>query len=81
MSLVREKDAPRFIAEVKEQYFMPLVASGVVKEEDLGECLFASKPASGAALMKLQLAPAEPAGQPGKPAAQPAEQDAAMYEI
>jgi hypothetical protein len=57
VSLVREEDAAKFIAEVREKYFMPLVARGVVKEEDLQDCLFASKPSSGAAVMKLLLAP------------------------
>lgn len=35
---------------------MPLVAAGVVSEGELGECLFASKPSSGAAVMALKLA-------------------------
>eukprot|EP00775_Hariotina_reticulata_P013759 gene13759-13878_t len=56
VSLVREEDAAKFIAEVRERYFMPLVAKGVVKEEDLQNCLFASKPSSGAAVMNLLLA-------------------------
>lgn len=82
VSLVREADAPKFIAALREQYYAPLVAQGVVKEEDLGECLFASKPSSGAALMKLKLASLEqPAEAPTQPAAAPAEQEAVMYEI
>lgn len=56
VSLVREDDAPKFIASVREKYFMPLVSKGVVKEEELSECLFASKPSSGAAIMKIKLA-------------------------
>lgn len=56
MSLVREADAPKFIAELREKYFMPLVAKGVVTEEELPACLFASKPSSGAAVMQLKLA-------------------------
>lgn len=56
VSLVREKDAPKFIAELREKYFMPLVAKGVVTEHELPDCLFASKPSSGAAVMQLQLA-------------------------
>uniref|UniRef100_A0A383V891 Galactokinase n=1 Tax=Tetradesmus obliquus TaxID=3088 RepID=A0A383V891_TETOB len=82
VSLVREADAPKFIAALREQYYAPLVAQGVVKEKDLGECLFASKPSSGAALMKLKLASHEqPAEAPTQPAAAPAEQEAVMYEI
>jgi hypothetical protein len=81
VSLVREADAPKFIAALKEQYYAPLVPKGVVKEEELGECLFASKPSSGAALMKLKLASMEqPAEAPQEPAAA-AEQEAVMYEI
>jgi N-acetylgalactosamine kinase len=53
---VREADAPRFVAALREAYFMPLVAAGVVSEGELGECLFASKPSSGAAVMALKLA-------------------------
>lgn len=56
MSLVREQDAPKFIAELREKYFMPLVAKGVVTEQELPDCLFASKPSSGAAVMQLKLA-------------------------
>lgn len=82
MSLVREADAPKFIAALREQYYAPLVAKGEVKEEDVGECLFASKPSSGAALMKLKLASLEqPAETPREPAAaQQAEQEAAVHE-
>jgi N-acetylgalactosamine kinase len=54
--LVREQDAPRFIAELREKYFMPLVAKCVVTEVELPNCLFASKPSSGAAVMQLKLA-------------------------
>lgn len=60
MSLVREEDAPKFIAQLREAYFKPLVAAGVVPEHQLPECLFASKPSSGAAVMRLSLAPEEP---------------------
>jgi N-acetylgalactosamine kinase len=56
VSLVREEDAPKFIATVREQYFMPLVSKGVLKQEELSLCLFASKPSSGAAVMKVKLA-------------------------
>lgn len=59
MFLVREEQAPRFIAIVRQHYFVPLVQKGVVKEEELGSCLFATKPSSGAAVMRIKLA-AEP---------------------
>jgi N-acetylgalactosamine kinase len=56
VSLVHEADAPKFIAVLREKYFMPLVAKGVVSEEELPACLFATKPSSGAAVMQLKLA-------------------------
>lgn len=42
-------------AQVKEGYFGGLVAAGRVKEEVLGEHIFASKPASGGAVLTLKL--------------------------
>jgi N-acetylgalactosamine kinase len=60
VSLVREQDAPKFMAQLRESYFMPLVAAGVVTEAELPQCLFATKPSSGAAVMRLSLAAAEP---------------------
>lgn len=69
MSLVREQDAPKFIATIREKYFMPLVAKGVVKEDELGECLFSSKPSSGAAVMRLKFAEEPVEAQPPAPAA------------
>jgi hypothetical protein len=62
VSLVREQDAPQFIAELREKYFKPLVAKGVVTEQELPDCLFASKPSSGAAVMQLKLAAESEAG-------------------
>jgi hypothetical protein len=54
VSLVREQDAPKFIAALRENYFMPLVAKGVATEQDLPACLFASSPAAGASVTVLQ---------------------------
>lgn len=56
VSLVPEQEAPKFIAELREKYFMPLVSKGVVTDQELAQCLFASKPSSGAAVMQLKLA-------------------------
>ncbi|KAF8072885.1 GAL1 [Scenedesmus sp. PABB004] len=70
VALVREADAPRFIAALREAYFAPLVAKGVVREDELCECLFASKPSSGAAIMALKLAEdVEPAAEAAEAAA------------
>jgi len=53
VSLVREEDAAKFIAEVREKYFMPLVARGVAKEEELTTCLFVTSPCGSADVMLL----------------------------
>lgn len=39
--------------QVAEGYFRGLIEAGRITEEDLGACLFASKPASGAAILTL----------------------------
>lgn len=73
VSLVREQDAPKFMAELREKYFMPLVAKGVVTEAELPACMFASKPSSGAAVMQLKLAEETPEAQAADIAAPVAE--------
>jgi len=40
---------------VKRDYYEPLVAAGRVKDDQWGDILFASKPASGGAILKLNL--------------------------
>ncbi len=44
-----------FITKVKRDYFETLVAAGRVKGDEWGDILFASKPASGGAIVKLSL--------------------------
>ena len=43
-----------FIAKVKRNYYEPLVAAGRVKSDEWGDILFASKPASGGAILQLK---------------------------
>ena len=38
---------------MQESYYQPLVKKGKIKEEDLDLYVFASKPAAGAAVLKL----------------------------
>lgn len=38
---------------VQESYYQPLVKKGKIKEEDLDLYVFASKPAAGAAILKI----------------------------
>lgn len=42
-----------FIATVKKEYYAELLANGKVSEQQLSECIFASKPASGGAILDL----------------------------
>lgn len=44
-----------FRAKVKKEYYEPLLAAGRVKGDEWGDILFASKPASGGAILKLSL--------------------------
>ncbi|KAL4860073.1 Galactokinase [Chlorella vulgaris] len=55
VSLVREGDVDGFIEKVKEGYFKGLVKAGRIQQEALAEHIFASKPASGGAVLKLKL--------------------------
>ncbi|PRW59155.1 Galactokinase [Chlorella sorokiniana] len=55
VSLVRQEDVDAFIEKVKEGYFQGLVAAGRIKAEELGEHIFASKPAAGGAVLNLRL--------------------------
>jgi N-acetylgalactosamine kinase len=55
VSLVRTADVAAFIAQVRREYYAPLVAAGRVAEADLGATIFASRPASGGAVLRLKL--------------------------
>ncbi len=53
MSLVRSSEVDAFTAAVKEAYYKPLLAKGLVSEEEMPETMFASRPSSGGAVLKL----------------------------
>ncbi|KAI3469264.1 hypothetical protein Pfo_025927 [Paulownia fortunei] len=53
VALVKENIIPQFILNLKEQYFQARIDKGVINKNDLGLYLFASKPSSGAAIIKF----------------------------
>jgi N-acetylgalactosamine kinase len=53
VSLVHDADVERFISTLKIQYFTSRVDEGRVTADRLNEVVFASKPASGGALLRL----------------------------
>lgn len=59
VSLVHEKDVLPFMAALRDQYFTPLVAKGAITEAQLPGILFSSPPSSGAAILRIKLAPSE----------------------
>ena len=55
MSLVKQADAAQFITAIKSNYFEKCIKQGKVKSDQLKDVIFASKPASGGAIIKLQM--------------------------
>ncbi|VAI39530.1 unnamed protein product [Triticum turgidum subsp. durum] len=53
VALVKEGIVPQFILNLKEKYYKSRVDRGVIKQSDLGLYVFASKPSSGAAILRL----------------------------
>lgn len=53
VSLVKQADAAQFITAIKSSYFDKCIQEGKVKGDQLEEVIFASKPASGGAIIKL----------------------------
>ena len=53
MSLIHESQADAFIEHVKARYFSGCLQQGKVRQEDLGAVIFASKPSSGGAVLKI----------------------------
>ncbi|KAM0827490.1 hypothetical protein ACQ4PT_068165 [Festuca glaucescens] len=53
VALVKEVIVPQFILNLKEKYYKSRIDRGVIKQSDLGLYVFASKPSSGAAILKL----------------------------
>lgn len=54
-TLESQEDTEDFIERVKVAYYGPLVAAGRIQGDDWSDILFASKPASGGAILKLAL--------------------------
>ncbi|KAK8527631.1 hypothetical protein V6N13_085449 [Hibiscus sabdariffa] len=53
VALVKESIVPRFISNLTEQFYNSRIDKGVINKNDLGLYVFASKPSSGAAIIKL----------------------------
>ncbi|GER37011.1 galactokinase [Striga asiatica] len=51
VALVKENIVPKFILNLKEQFYQSRIDKGVIKKNDLGLYVFASKPSSGAAII------------------------------
>jgi galactokinase len=76
VALVREADCESFLQAMRAAFYDKRVSKGVVKKEELGRYLFASRPAAGAAVVRLPVAaaavaavPAASGGQEGAAAA------------
>ncbi|XP_031265863.1 galactokinase-like [Pistacia vera] len=54
VALVKEGIVPQFILNLKENFYQARIIKGVISKNDLGLYVFASKPSSGAAIIKLQ---------------------------
>ncbi|XP_051129457.1 galactokinase-like [Andrographis paniculata] len=53
VALVKENIVPQFILNLKEQFYQSRIDKGVIEKSNLGAYIFASKPSSGAAIIKL----------------------------
>ncbi|KAK7363451.1 hypothetical protein VNO77_05595 [Canavalia gladiata] len=53
VALVKESLVPQFILNLKECFYQSRIDKGVIKKNDLGLYVFASKPSSGAAIFKF----------------------------
>ncbi|KAE9453270.1 hypothetical protein C3L33_14820, partial [Rhododendron williamsianum] len=53
VALVKESIVPQFILNLKEHFYESRLVKGVIEKNDLGLYVFASKPSSGAAILKL----------------------------
>lgn len=53
VALVKESIVPQFILNLKEKFYHSRIGRGVINKNDLGLYLFASKPSSGAAILKF----------------------------
>jgi hypothetical protein len=55
VSLVREQEVEGFMASVRSSFYATRLASGVATEGDMTNVFFATKPSSGAAMLRLPL--------------------------
>ncbi|CAL1413000.1 unnamed protein product [Linum trigynum] len=53
VALVKEAIVPQFILNLKDKFYQSRIEKGVINKSDLGLYVFASKPSSGAAILKL----------------------------
>ncbi|KAK8368306.1 hypothetical protein V6Z12_A01G031700 [Gossypium hirsutum] len=53
VALVKESIVPQFIANLTEQFYKSRIDKGMINKNDLGLYVFASKPSSGAAIIKF----------------------------
>ncbi|KAK4755533.1 hypothetical protein SAY87_009290 [Trapa incisa] len=53
VALVKENIVPQFIINLKESFYQSRIDKGLIGKNDLGLYLFASKPSSGAAILKF----------------------------
>lgn len=53
VALVKESIVPRFILNLKEQFYQSRIEKRVIEKNELGLYVFASKPSSGAAIFKF----------------------------
>ncbi|OAY62544.1 Galactokinase [Ananas comosus] len=53
VALVKESIVPQFILNLKESFYQSRIEKGIISKNDLGLYVFASKPSSGAAILKF----------------------------
>ncbi|CAI5473753.1 unnamed protein product [Closterium sp. Yama58-4] len=53
VALVHAHETDSFLAHLKEDFYAPKIAAGTITAADLPNCVFASHPAAGAALLRL----------------------------
>lgn len=53
VALVKENIVPQFILNLKDQFYQSRIDKGVINKSELGLYVFASKPSSGAAIIKF----------------------------
>ncbi|XP_068662207.1 galactokinase-like [Aristolochia californica] len=53
VALVKESLVPQFIINLKESYYQARIEKGIINKNELGLYVFATKPSSGAAILKF----------------------------